>query len=227
VPAALVFVIWAPQCLGRSPGYKLNRRSVTGLWRDPLAWQVTFFMGLQSALAYCVMGWLAPILRDRGMEAADAGLIVSVSIMAQVVTCLLVPPLAVRCRDQRLFNAVLGLISAVALLGLLFGPLSLVWPLALLQGIGQGGLFAMAMTVIVLRSPDSHVAAHLSGMAQGVGYLLAALGPLMVGVLHSATGGYAASGWLFALLGALVAFNGWGAGKAAFVRARVQSVSQR
>src|SRR5690606_1883327 len=107
-----------------------GRQSLFGLWRDFLAWQVTFFMGLQSALAYCVMGWMAPILRARGMEAADAGVVVSVSIMAQVVTCLLVPAMAVRCRDQRLLNAALGLIAASALLGLLLAPLSFVWPLA-------------------------------------------------------------------------------------------------
>src|SRR3546814_4505199 len=70
----------------------------------PLAWQITFFMGLQSALAYCVLGWMAPILRDRGMDGIDAGLVVSVSIIVQVFTCLLVPPLAMRCKDQRLLD---------------------------------------------------------------------------------------------------------------------------
>jgi CP family cyanate transporter-like MFS transporter len=95
--------------------------------------------------------------------------------------------------------------------------LSTVWVWAVLQGIGQGGLFAMAMTVIVLRSPDSLVAAQLSGMAQGVGYVLAAFGPLLIGVLHSITGGYAAAGWLFAFLGMATAINGWGAGRAILV----------
>ena len=78
----------------------------------------------------------------------------------------------------------------------------------------------MAMTVIVLRSPDPHVAAHLSGMAQGVGYVLAASGPVLVGVLHSMTGGYDVAGWLFVALGIGVAASGWGAGRATLVRAR-------
>ncbi|HEY9281730.1 MAG TPA: MFS transporter [Eoetvoesiella sp.] len=220
VPAVLVALIWTPQSLRSQRVVKGAGRSVVGLWRDPLAWQVTFFMGLQSALAYCLMGWAAPILRDRGLDGTEAGLVVSVSIMVQVVTCLLVPPLAVRCKNQSVFNAALALLAASALIGLLFAPLSTVWVWAVLQGIGQGGLFAIAMTVIVLRSPDSQVAAHLSGMAQGVGYFLAAFGPLLVGVLHSATGGYAASGWLFAFLGVAAAVNGWGAGRAALVRAR-------
>lgn len=217
LPAALVAVIWAPQALRSKPGAGRAAQRPGSLWRDPLAWQVTFFMGLQSALAYCVMGWMAPILRDRGMDGVEAGYVLSVSILLQVVTCLLVPPLAVRCRNQSLFNAGLALLAAVALAGMVFAPLSTVWVWAVLQGIGQGGLFAMAMTVIVLRSPDSLVAAQLSGMAQGVGYVLAAFGPLLIGVLHSITGGYAAAGWLFAFLGMATAINGWGAGRAILV----------
>lgn len=218
VPAALVALIWAPQALRSRPGGGRAGQRPGGLWRDPLAWQVTFFMGLQSALAYCVMGWIAPILRDRGMDGVDAGLVLSLSIMAQVVTCLLVPALAVRCKDQRLFNAGLAVLAAAALAGMLYAPLSTVWFWAVLQGIGQGGLFAIAMTVIVLRSPDPMVAAQLSAMAQGVGYVLAAFGPLLVGVLHSITGDYAAAGWLFAFLGLGAAVNGWGAGRAILVK---------
>ena len=74
--------------------------------------------------------------------------------------------------------------------------------------------------MIVLRSPDSHVAAHLSGMAQFIGYLLAAIGPLLVGVIRSVTGGYAATAVLFLVLGLGVALNGLGAGRAVLVGAR-------
>ncbi|GAB2890753.1 CynX/NimT family MFS transporter [Paralcaligenes ginsengisoli] len=218
IPAAIVALIWAPQSLRQGKLARQSAGAVTGLWRDRLAWQVTFFMGLQSALAYCVMGWLAPILRERGLDGVTAGLVVSVSIMVQVVTSLVVPPLAVRCKNQQLFNVALAIIAGAALLGLLFAPTSTVWIWAILQGVGQGGLFAIALTVIVLRSPDSHVAAHLSGMAQGIGYVLAAIGPLLVGLLHSWTGSYTATSWLFIALTAGAAINGWGAGRAMHVR---------
>ncbi|TAL83535.1 MAG: MFS transporter [Candidimonas sp.] len=220
IPVAIVALIWIPQSPKQKPIARRNTYTVSGLWRDRLAWQVTLFMGLQSALAYCVYGWLAPILRERGIDGVTAGLIVSVSIMAQVFTSLIVPPLAVRCKDQRLFNVALAALAGAALLGLLFAPLSTVWIWAVLQGMGQGGLFAIALTVIVLRSPDSHVAAHLSSMAQCVGYLLAAIGPLLVGLLHSWTGGYSAAAWLFIALAAGAAINGWGAGKTTFVGVR-------
>ncbi len=105
----------------------------------------------------------------------------------------------------------------MALLGLLFAPLWSVWFWAALQGVGQGGLIAVALTVIVLRARDSHVAAQLSGMAQCVGYLLAAAGPLLVGLIHGWTGGFAWSAVLFVLLGAGAAVNGWFAGRALHV----------
>src|SRR3546814_15552460 len=91
-------------------------------------------MGLQSALAYCIMGWLAPILQSRGVDGVTAGLVVSVSIMLQVVASLVVPPLAVRCNDQRLINIGLAAIAGLALLGLLFAPPSTLWVWACLQG---------------------------------------------------------------------------------------------
>ncbi|MBD9627931.1 CynX/NimT family MFS transporter [Ensifer sp. ENS06] len=227
VPALIVLMIWAPQALRGKAQARHSGFRVVDLWRDRLAWQVTLFMGLQSALAYCVFGWMAPILRERGLDAATAGAVVSASIMMQVVTCLLVPSFAVRRRDQRAVCVALVAAAVIALIGILFAPLSTVLAWAVLQGIGQGGLIAAAMTLIVLRSPDSHVAAHLSGMAQGVGYVLAAIGPLLVGFIRSWTGSFAASAVLFIALGIGVAIMGLGAGRALHVGARTVRIDVR
>ncbi len=220
LPALLVGLIWLPQVFASSRQARRSGFRVEGLWRDKLAWQVTLFMGLQSALAYCVFGWLVPILRERGLDGIVAGGIVSVSVMVQAAACLFVPHIAVRGRDQRLINVTLCAFAVVALLGLLFAPLSTVWIWAVLQGIGQGGLIAAAMTAIVLRSRDPHVAAHLSGMAQCVGYLLAAVGPFIVGLIRGWTGSFAWCAVLFVALGLGAAFNGWRAGRALHVNAR-------
>ncbi len=224
VPAMIVALIWTPQALGSRRTVSHSGFRVTGLWRDRLAWQVTLFMGLQSALAYCVFGWLAPILRERGFDATTAGALVSVSVMAQVVTCLAVPSFAVRRRNQCGVNVALVVAAVVALLGILFAPTSTVLFWAILQGIGQGGLIATAMTVIVLRSPDSHIAAHLSGMAQGVGYVLAAIGPLLVGLIRGWTGSFQATSFLFVILGLGAAAAGLGAGRALHVGARTVKI---
>jgi CP family cyanate transporter-like MFS transporter len=161
-----------------------------------------------------------PILRERGLDGVTAGAIVSMSVMVQAAACLFVPHIAVRGRDQRLINAGLCGVAVVALLGLLFAPLSTVWLWAVLQGIGQGGLIAAAMTTIVLRSRDPHVAAHLSGMAQCVGYLLAAIGPLIVGLIRGWTGDFGWCAVLFVALGLGAGVNGWNAGRAEHVSAR-------
>ena len=220
LPALVAALAWAPLAVRAAPRAGQAMGAVEGLWRDRLAWQVTLFMGLQSAFTYCVFGWLAPILRSRGMDAVAAGGVVSVSILFQVAACLLVPSLAARCRDQRLVCVALAVDAAASLLAALFAPLSLVWLWAPLLGIGQGGLSAAAMMLMVLRSPDARVAAQLSGMAQGVGYVLASGGPLLVGLLHGWTGGFDAAAGLFAALGLGIALSGFGAGRAAQIRVR-------
>lgn len=219
LPALVVGLLWLPQVIGSGTQARRTGFRVMGLWTDAVAWQVTLFMGLQSALAYCVFGWLVPILRERGLDGVTAGAIVSVSVMVQAASCLVAPHIAVRGKDQRAINVILCAVAVTALLGLLFAPLWTVWFWAVLQGIGQGGLIAVALTVIVLRSPDPHVAAHLSGMAQFIGYLLAAIGPLVVGMIHGWTGSFAWCSVLFVLLGLGAAINGWFAGRAINVNA--------
>ncbi len=224
LPVVIAALVWLPQVLGKASAGGSSKRRVIGLWKNRLAWQVTLFMGLQSALAYCVFGWLVPILRERGLDAVAAGGIVSVSVMVQAGACLVIPHISVRGRNQCVVNATLCVIAVGALLGLLFAPLSTVWVFAVLQGIGQGGLIAAAMTNIVLRSPDPLIASHLSGMAQCVGYLLASVGPLIVGLIRGWTGSFATTSILFVVLGTVAAINGWLAGRDRYVNVRIEEV---
>jgi CP family cyanate transporter-like MFS transporter len=219
LPALAVALIWIPAASRAAPRRHAQAASTGDLWRNPIAWQVTMFMGLQSAIAYSVFGWLAPMLRERGLDAATAGYVLSASVGAQMIACLVMPGLAVRGRDQRLAAVAMVAFAVLGLLGCIFGPLWSVWPFGLFQGFGQGGLIAVAMTLIILRSPDIRVAAHLSGMAQGVGYVLAAGGPLLTGVIRDRTGGFGATAALFFLaVGLAAAAAGWGAGRDRLIR---------
>ena len=220
LPAFLMLLLWLPVSLRSASPRGSGTLPRISLWHDGLAWQVACFMGLQSALAYCVLGWMAPILRWRGLDGVTAGLYVSASVMVQVVTCLLIPSIATRYRSQKVPNVVLSLMAALALLGLVVAPASWIPWLVIVQGAGQGGLFAIAMTVIILRAPNARVAARLSGMSQAIGYVLAAVAPLLVGALYSATGSYAVTGWLFAAIGVGAAASGWAAGRPLHVRPR-------
>lgn len=160
------------------------------LLRDALAWQVTLFLGLQSLIFYAGLAWLPSFLRDNGYAAGEAGAALSLFALLGIPASLVVPNIAVRVRDQRALAAVTALVEVAAIAGLLLAPdrTALVW--VALFGIGQGAAFSLALTLIVLRSPNAARAAELSAMAQTIGYSLAALGPVGLGVVHDATGGW-------------------------------------
>lgn len=215
VPVVLAFALWAwagrdGEAGGRSAAFS---GATTVLRRSPLAWQVTLFMGLQSAMAYIVFGYLAPMLRERGLPAATAGLVTSCSIIIQCAACLIAPVLALRGRDQRLINVCFFGVTVAGFGACVFAPLAWVFLAAAAEGFGQGALIALAMTAIVLRSYDARTAAALSGMAQSIGYTLASVGPLLFGVLRGATGSYGAGVALFAAVGIVGAACAYGAGR--------------
>ena len=222
LPALLAMLIWLPQARQGHGAHHVAYR-VRGLLRDPLAWQVTLYMGLQSSLAYIVFGWLPSILIGRGLGPTEAGLVLSGSVIVQLVSSLSAPWLATRGKDQRLAIVIVMLVTLAGLFGCLYAPLEGLWGWAVLLGLGQGGTFALALTLIVLRSKDAHVAANLSSMAQGFGYTLASMGPFAVGVVHDITGGWGAVGWIFAVLGVGAIGFGLKAGRAL----HVQVVSER
>ncbi|MGR4869155.1 CynX/NimT family MFS transporter [Variovorax sp. LARHSF232] len=223
LPAALVLLLWAPQALAAKPLPAHAQARSGSLWHDSLAWQVTGFMGLQSALAYIVLGWLAPMLRERGLDGAEAGYVVALSILVQLATCLVTPSIAARCRDQRAIAVGLAAIILVSMLAFIFAPLSGRWLWAVLLGCGQGGAFALALSLIVMRSPDSAATAQLSAMAQGGGYVLASGGPLLAGLLRGWTGSFESSALLLVVLASAMAWCGWGAGRRLLVKPRPEA----
>ena len=189
--AVLALVAWLPQ-FGASaliPNASLDGRR-RAIWRYPVAWCVLLYMGMQSLLYYGPLSWLPEIYRERGVDPVQAGLLLMVFNVLGIVGNLTAPVLASRMRDQRLAVAVPTALTTVGLLGVLLAPTStaLVW--AVLMGIAQGASLSLALLLIVLRSADSDTAARLSGMAQSGGYLIAASGPLVMGLLQTATGSW-------------------------------------
>ena len=217
LPAGLAVLLWLPWVPWRAPVEDARPSRVHRLWRDRVAWQVTFFMGLQSALAYIVFGWLAPILRSRGLTAVDAGFALSLCVIAQAGASLVAPSLAMLGRDQRLANVTAVLVTLIGLFGCIYAPLSTVWLWSLALGIGQGATIAIALTLIALRATDPHTATQLSGMVQGIGYLIASCGPLLAGLLHSWTGGWNAVALFALVIGLGLTASGIGAGRAGHV----------
>ena len=188
----------------------------SGSWtllRFPLARQVTAFLGLQSVQFYSVAAWLPTLLADAGVPIGAGGLLLGLSNVAGAAGAVLAPAAAGRMRTQRpLVLAVVGA-YVVGLGGLLLlpGNGTLVW--VAFFGLAQGSGFALALTLIVLRSATPLVSARLGAVAQCLGYLVAAAGPFTLGVLHDLTGSWS---WPIVVLLVLLVpmlWTGWGAAR--------------
>jgi CP family cyanate transporter-like MFS transporter len=216
-PALLATIVWAwAYRAGAATGGRATPRAASPaarpLWRQPLAWHMTVYMGLQSSLAYCVFAWLPTMLIERGATPLHAGALMSVSVLAQLVTAFTGPWLATHIgRDQRPAALAMLSLSVVGLLGCLLLPVASLPLWVVVLGLGQGGNFSVALLCIVLRARDSAQAGRLSAMSQGVGYCLAAIGPLGVGLLRDATDGWIAVAVLFTGLALGAGMAAWNA----------------
>ena len=171
-------------------------------WRTALGWQVTAFMGLQSTVFYTLITWWSSIEQSHGSSAAAAGWQLFALQVAGLLANLATAGLIHRGPDQRLLAVGATALGAVAVVGELVAPdLSLLW--IVLAGAGGGSTIVLALSLFGLRTGDHRSAGALSGMAQSVGYVLAAVGPVLLGALHDATGSWTAP--LVVLLGVLAA----------------------
>lgn len=169
--------------------------------RTVLGWAMAGYFGMQALGAYAVLGWLAQLLRDAGYPAQTAGLLLAVVTALGVPISLLLPALAARLPTLRPLVYWLHATTLVACLGLIFAPYgpALLW--VVLLGIGQGS-FPLILTTIGLRARTAQGTVALSAFTQGVGYVSASLGPLLVGLLYEVSGGWLAP--IGFLIGALV-----------------------
>jgi len=171
---------------GRARRRSISVRQVAG---TRLGWAMATAFGLQSLQAYTVFGWLPQIYRDAGFSPATAGLLLGVVTALSIPISAWVPQAAARRSDQT--RLLLGLVACYPLgyAGLILAPVAGAWMWAVLIGIGTG-VFPLILTQINLRARTADGTAALSGFTQSVGYLMAAAGPAVVGVLYDTTGGW-------------------------------------
>ena len=173
----------------KPPAERPSTITTRALTRSPLAWTMAFFFGVQSLQAYAVFGWLPQIFRDAGFSAETAGLLLGVTTATSIPISLVLPGITARGRHQG--RIIVGLCAAyvAGYMGLILGAATLPWLWALLIGVGTG-IFPLVLTLIGLRTRTSEGTAALSGFAQSIGYLIAGVGPFMMGALYGATGGW-------------------------------------
>src|SRR3984957_11312303 len=204
--------VWAlPALAAAGPA---RRAAPLKLSRYALTWQVTAFMGLQSLTFYAELSWLPTMLRDRGVSAGAAGTLLALTGVGGAAGSLLIPVLAHRARNQQALIAGTVAASAAGLAGAWFAPLGgeVAWVLVL--GVGQGASLGLAIFFTLARAPSPRIAASVSGFAQSVGYLVATTGPLVVGFLHSAVGGWTVPVVVLLVITGLQLVAGWPAAPA-------------
>jgi MFS transporter, CP family, cyanate transporter len=199
LPAVAATLMWISQLrYGPPPRHpavpgrtgRAGRPAGPRLYRYPLAWQVTAFMGLQSLLYYAAVSWIPELFRDRGDSASTAGVLLAVMGLGNLLTSLLIPTLAHRFASQQSLVAPAVVLTAVGLAGALWAPLGSAVFWMLILGAAQGSALGLGIFFTIARAPDPVTAASLSSLAQSVGYLVSAAGPLAVGFLRTATGSW-------------------------------------
>ncbi|WP_405060556.1 MFS transporter [Kribbella sp. NBC_01505] len=212
--AMLVALIWIPRSIASEPPARIVADAVplVSVWRQPTAWLVTGFMGLQSTSFYLLVNWLPTIEISTGISERTAGVHVFLFQGFGLIGGLTIPRLMKNPVSQRAGAITASVPILLALLGLLLAPgLAVLW--AIIAGLGQGAALVAALTLISLRGRTHHETAQLSGMAQSVGYLLAATGPVLAGTLTEHTGTWTAALIVFACLSAVQLGLGAAAGR--------------
>lgn len=233
LPPALAVWIWATRP-GGARGESASTRTAAlaaekktpgrTVWRDPVAWLVSFYMGAQSTSFYILATWFPTYLVDLGTSPVAAGVSLMMFQFFGILGSLLLP-FVTRGRLERWIPAALPTVGIVAWLGFVFAPSAMPLWIAV-GGFIAGAFLTMSLTLMATRARTHRDSSAVSGMAQSVGYLLAAGGPVTFGFLHEVTGGWVASFGVMWLMGAALIVIGLAVGRPRYVFDRVSDDPQ-
>ena len=181
-----------------------TRSPVPGAWRSRLLWSMVLMFGMTALNTYAIITWLPTILVDAGADPALGGALLALFSVFGLGAAFVVPPLAVGMRNPVVIVIVCVALLAVGYTGLLIAPLdgAVIWVIALGLGVST---FPMCLTLVNVRTKTPAGSSLLSGAMQGIGYGLACVGPLLIGVLHDLGGGWGGSYvFLYVTLGVLL-----------------------
>lgn len=180
-------------------------------WRSSIGWGTALIFAGCSSNTFAALMWLPTVFVDRGMSGEAAGSMLALYSIIGLPVGLIVP-LVVARMPRPLPIAVLFVVAfALGYTGIAFGPpaFDIVW--VVIAGLGQGA-YSFAFTMINKRTRTEAGSGALSGFAQGVGYALAGIGPLLFGLLHKPGDGWLPSfsmlgGWLLVLTAGAIMVN--------------------
>jgi len=209
VLAAVAVLPWLALLGDRRPaGARSEHLPFNALLRSRTAWWLVLFFAAQSAQAYIAFGWFAQFFREQHLSGTRAGLLIGILAALAIPVSATIPAAAARMRTQRPLVLGLGAVYLLGYLGMLLAPVGGAFAWAVLVGIG-GGAFPLALTLLALRSRTPAMTATLSAFVQSIGYVLAGIGPLLVGVLHRRPGDWGPMFVLLFILLAVMLVAGW------------------
>lgn len=217
VPAIVAAAAWL--AVPASPGVSRQSHSAVrmrSLVHSPTAVALAVFFGVQALQAYVVIGWSPQYLRDSGLSAATAGLMLGLNSLVGLPLSAVIPSLTVRPHLQRPLLALFVSSYVVGWCGLWQAPTAAPWLWMTLIAVGMG-TFSMVLTLIGLRARTPETVAALSTVTQSWGYVIAGAGPLLVGVLRGITGGYTGMFVIVLTAVGVLAVVGWISTRQVFV----------
>lgn len=192
--AVIAIILWIPKA---RKGVQLEKATAiadqqdrpkkVAITKSKLAWMVALTMGFQSMVFYTVVAWVPSILVDRGLDPSTAGYLLMLNQFSQVPMTFTFPIIASKLKDQRILVVIITVLFLVGFS--LFFTQSLVLLIIgiIIAGLAMGACFSLCMTFFSIRARTSDGSISLSGFGQSVGYLIAAVGPFLIGYLHDAT----------------------------------------
>lgn len=206
---------------------KVENKASRGIFKSKIAWAVTLFMGLQSFIPYSLFTWLPDILMTKGFDESEAGWLIAIYQLGLIPTTFIAPIIAGRMQSQRLIGCIAGLLFFFGLLGVTFISSRLIIAPLILTGVGAGTAFSLAMMFFVLRTNSIAESSQLSSMAQSVGYLVASMGPLLLGTIAEKTNGWMVPLIILMIAALCIAFLGTIAGKNQKISVGTQSTGEK
>lgn len=166
---------------------KLKSTATGTLFANVNAWKITLFMGITSAIAYSFFAWYPSFLISFGLSAHFASQMMILAYCILVPTAFFAPLMLGVLPSARRIYLIIFICGAYIVCFALLLISQQVWVVvfvSVLIGVPVGGVFGIALLFISTKSSNVQTATKLSAMAQGVGYLIAALSPAAIGKIY-------------------------------------------
>lgn len=220
LPTAFTLFIWLTQL--RNPAEKPLANSqdnvaVPKIIQSRLAWDISIYTGLQSMMYYSFVAWIPKVMMDYGMDPEVAGWVVSWFLLATLPVTFVAPIIANKMKNQKAMMWLLWILLMVSFLLILFYKTRFIYTAAVLFGIANGFSFSLAMLFFSLRTKSSLVTVKISGMAQSIGYFIAALGPIFFGKIFDVSGNWNYSFYFLVINCVLILYFGLRSSKRVYI----------